>query len=361
MNILRRLGLSLAILLFSLSISLVALFISLYSIMSTPQPVKQALSASGIYSVAVADTLAQQTSGAVSSVSTTDPIIQQALKQALPPTFLQDSSNQTIDSVYAWLQGTTPSPTFSIDLTQVKSNFADTLATLIQQKLDALPLCSNLVAPPASVDDALSFTCMPRGVSSSQLASTVRQEALSNGLFSGTNTISADTFKDSKGKPVTDSLKIAPQIYHYYTIGLYALPLLTLLLVVAIIFWSSTKRAGIKRVAWIFITTGLGIMILAAIEVWLLHAGISFLNSAASTSTLQDKLYGALEILVTDMRTWWFGAGAAYVIIAIILFIVVKFNPAQPTLPMGDSRNGELPPLPISPTSPPPTTPVPPI
>jgi hypothetical protein len=361
MNILRRLGLSFTILIFSLSISLLALFISLYSIVSTPQPIKQALETSGIYSVAVDDTIAQQETA--TSLSSADPLVQQALKQALPPSFLQGASSQAIDSVYTWIQGKTASPDFTIDLTQVKNNFADNLAASVKQKLDALPQCTGYIAPAASVNDALSLSCMPRGVSSATIAADARQEAVDSGLFAGGNSINASSFKDGQGKPITDSLKIAPQVYHYYYIALYLLPLLIVLCIVAIIYWSATKRAGIKRVAWLFITTGAGIMIIAAVEVWLLHTGISLLSSTTSgVATIQGKLLVVLETLVTDMRTWWFVAGAAYFVVGIILLIILKFKPARPTLPMGNGgHNGELPPIvvsspPVTPPSTPPTS-----
>jgi hypothetical protein len=338
MNTLRRLGLSLSVLLFSLGISVLALLVSLHFVVDTPQPLKQAISTSGIYDVLVQDTVAKEESIS-SSLPMSDPGLQEALEQALPPSFVQSSSEQVINSTYNWIQGDTTAPNFSVDLNQARNDFADNVASYIQQKLGALPPCAQLMLPPTSVQELLDLTCMPRGVSIATIANTARQEALSSKLFSEDNVININTFKDKQGRPVTDQLTIIPKVHQFYTLSLYVLPVLILLLAIGVLFWSITKRAGIKRIAWLLISAGVTAMVFAVVEVWLLHAGISIFGIPATASpTLQDKLLMIVETLSTDLRIWWFGFGAGYTLLGVVLLIVLRFNKPRPELAMGEGR-----------------------
>jgi len=356
MNILRRLGLSLVVLIFSLSISLFALFVGLYSLLSNPQPIKDALRSSGIYTNLVQNVLEQQATSSPSYMST-DPTIQTALTQAMPPTFLENTANNFLDGIYDWIEGKTESPRFSVDLSQVRANFANNIAIDVKQKLDSLPVCPDLIAPPASTGDALSLTCMPQGISSTAIANSARQEALDNSPFNGT--FDASTLKDNQGRPLFASLTFVPAIYHYYVIALFLLPLCMGLCALAIVYLSATKRKGLKRMAWLLVSTGVGIMIIATLEVWLIRKGVSLLSSISnSNTTLQEKGTTIVETLVTDMRTWWFVAGAAYTLIGITTLIIVKLNPPKVTPLVPTSSNGELPP--VAPTQTPPTFPIPP-
>jgi hypothetical protein len=344
MNILRRLGLSIAVFLFSMGVSVFALFISVHFVIDTPQPLENALRTSGIYSAIVPNLITQQAK--TSALPYADPGIEQALEQALPPSFLQNSSEQVVNSIYAWVHGTTAAPAFSIDLSQVKNNFASNVATYVQQKLNALPACTQLVEPPTTVADVLSMTCMPYGVSSATIANDARQEALNGGLFPQNGTIDSSVFKDSQGKPLTDKLAIVPKIHHYYILSLYLLPVVILLSAVAVIFWSVTKRAGTKRIAWILVTTGVSSIVVALVGVWLLNESVTTLGglSASTPLAIQTKLLSIMATLAADLRIWWIGIGAGYAVAGIILLVVVKLNKPKQTLSMGDTKSYKQPP-----------------
>lgn len=339
MNTFRRFGLNVATFLFSVCISLIALLVSLHFVIDTPQPLKQVLSTSGIYDTPIQDVLAGE-EGLSSSLPLTDPGVQQALKEAVPPAFLQRSSEQALDSVYSWVQGNASELNFSIDLNPVKTDFANNIARYVRQKLDALPPCTHLIAPPTTSEEVLAMTCMPRGISSVTIANTARQEALDSRLFSENNTISPSTLKDRQGNPLTDRLAFIPTLHRYYVLSLYVLPLFAVVCAVAIFFWSITKRAGIKRIGWLLISAGIVSMIIAAIEVWFLHTGATLLGMPAATSpTIQDKLFFILETLASNLRSWWFGFGAGYALLGIVLLIILRFNRSKPTLTMGAQRN----------------------
>jgi hypothetical protein len=352
MNILRRFGLTISVLLFSLTISSIAAIIAIYFVFETPDNLKQALSTSGIYSTVAKDTLTQQ-AAASSALPINDPVIQEALDKALPPQFLQTSSEQAIDGIYKWVKGETAKPEFSIDLGSVKTSFTDNIVTQVQQKLSALPPCAQYSAPPTSLQEVLDLTCLPRGITAETITDNVKREAANSGLFAENTAITADTLKDPQGQPVTDSLAILPELHRYYVISLYVLPLLAILLAVAIIYLSVSKRAGVKKVAWTLITAGLTAVLFAVLGVWALQAGTSLLGVSDSPG-IQDKLLAVFTVLAVDLRSWWFGIGAGYTVVGIIMLVVLRFTRPEPTLAMGGTTQNTppltTPTLPVAPT-----------
>lgn len=328
MNIFRRIGLSLTIVLFSLCISALIVLISIRSVVDTPQPLEKALSNSGIYSSLVQNIITQQLNNS-SSPAASDADVQKALEQALSPSFLQQSTEKVINTTYGWAQGSTANPDFSIDLSSVKSAFADNIATLIQQRLNTLPQCPPGTAPPTTSDEVMSLSCLPRGIPSTNLTGVVRQETLSSNLFPTGNTLDINSIKNAQGQTLTDQLSIIPIAHQYYVYALYIIPILTILLSVAIIFLSSTKRSGIKRIAWPFITTGITSVIAAILGVWLLNEAVTRLGAAAS-GAIQDKMLLVIQTIVNDMRIWWIWLGGGYIVLGIILLVIVRLTRPRP-------------------------------
>lgn len=322
MGILRRFGLSLAIFIFSSCISLLALFVAVYAVFETPTSLKAALQTSGIY-------LALPRTDSPSAVTSalpekTDPGIQQAFANAFPPEFIQNSSEQAIDSIYNWLHGVTPTPDFSIDITSVKANFANNVATYLQQKLDSLPPCTGpLPQLPTSATDVANLTCRPPGITTTTLAEQARQEILASSLLSETTTINTSTFKDAEGKPLSDQLAFIPVLHQYYVTSLYVIPILIILCIIAIIFWSLDKRTGIKRIAWIFIGIGVTIATTSLVGVWLLQSGATLFGSADS---MQVAFIAILKTLAIELSSWWVGFGIAYIILGIVALVILRFT-----------------------------------
>jgi hypothetical protein len=339
MDILRRFAVSIAVLVLSFCLSLIALCVAFYVVFDSPQPLKQALRTSNVYEASVQSSIPQAEN---TSLPVTDPGIQKAYETAFPPNFAQDSSERAIDSIYNWAHGKSASPDFSVDLAPVKQNFADNTAQYVEQKLAALPLCVGYIAPPTAAEEILNLTCRPRGVSLEQIGQMVRQEILATKLLSDTDTIDTSSFKDANGQPLSDQLSFIPTVHQYFLISLYVVPILILLTISAIIFWSISKRAGIKRVAWILVVIGLTNVVFSIVEVWLLHAGASILAPGSTSPALQDKLLAALEILATQLRDWWLGFGVGYIVLSMIILIVLAFVKPKQKLTMGQPTTTQI-------------------
>lgn len=318
MDVLRKLGLGLAVTIFTVSSLALAFFAGLYTIANSPQTLENALSGSALF------TQLQQTVVAQASSSLPDdPGVQAALRQAVSPTFLQHSSQQLVANIYSWAQGTTPTPSFGVNISSVKTSFADNITTYLQQKLATLPPCTERITPPESLDDILALTCLPPSITPEIIASTARQDVLNSNLLGVDNTVDvSNEIGSSPGKTLTEQLAIIPQLYHLYLISLYILPVILLLCSLAIVFLSATKRGGIKRVAWLYISTGIVSGITAVGSVWLLGILASLLGS----TTTPGEVLTLIQTLASDIRQWWLIVSGVYIVLGIMLLIVIRLT-----------------------------------
>lgn len=319
MTILRRFGLLICASLFCGCLAGVAFLAGLHGVFTSPQPLKTALQNSGIYEEITPNIINAQM--ATSPLPLRDIGVKNALTQALSASFYQGASEQIIDGTYSWMSGGTASPKFSVDTTAVKNDFASNIATYIRQQMDSLPACERDTAPPTSAKDALSLTCLPQHVTPDMVADTARQQILANSLLVQGDSITPTTLKDGQGRTFQQQLAFMPWLYRAYLPALLLLPLLGALLGVAIVFLSATKRAGLRRVAWLVLSTGLVTLVLAVAGMELFHMGVRVFGLPGTLAfETQDKLVSVIELLGIDAQPWWLGIGAGYALLGAGLF-----------------------------------------
>jgi hypothetical protein len=329
MDVLRKLGLGLAVTILIVSSLTLAFFAGLYSLASSPQTLENTLSGSTLFTQ-LQQTIVTQASSSLPD----DPGVQAALSQAVSPTFLQHSSQQIVANVYSWMQGTAATPNFAIDISSVKTSFANNITTYLQQKLITLPPCTERIAPPESLDDILALTCLPPNITPETIADTAHQDVLNSNLLGVDNTIDiSNGIGSTPGKTLTEQLAIIPQLYHFYLLSLYILPVILLLCSLVIVFLSATRRGGIKRVAWLYISTGIVSGLAAAGSVWLLGILASLLGS----TTTPGELLTLIQTLASDIRQWWLIISSVYIVFGIILLTTVRLT--RPRLRTPQSGN----------------------
>lgn len=248
--------------LFTLAIIGAVLFV-----FGTPEGAKKALNDSGLYDNAVDSVLeatakeAKKESGDVLPLD--DPAIQSAVKDAVPPELLKDSSEVIIASLYDWLNGKTEKPEFAIDLNETKTKLVDGIAGAAQSRYEGLPVCTLEQLQSVGTDvDPFNAPCQVPGLASSSIAERVRQELLTNNEFLKDTVITADNLpKDEQGNGIADNFSAVPGIF-----GLIkSLPLLlgfvSLLLAVAVMFLSESKRIGLRRIGITLVGTGIFLLI----------------------------------------------------------------------------------------------------
>jgi hypothetical protein len=254
--------------------------------------VKQLVAEGGIYHTAVPSIL-QQTrtiSTNLGEVSTSYPIIKNAANAALTPQYIQQNAETVIDSIYEWLDGKTTQPDFKVDLSGIKTSFADNVAAAAKQRLSTLPKCKTLAQ--AQAFSALNASCVPPGLNLNIAAAQVKKSIAGEKDFLGKATLSADTFKnEGSGQSIFEGkYKNAPKQYQRAKKTPLILSVLTILTGLGIVFLSSSWQNGLRHVGIYLAIVGVLMLIFS----WTL-------NRTVSTKVI-PKITNENVILQQDIR-----------------------------------------------------------
>lgn len=346
MSFARRAGLTYLASLFSISLLAFVMLISLWAVLGTSGPLKTALAESGIYQSVVGNILEQsskENTTTPGAIEVNTPEIKQRIQNAFPPGDLQTNVEKMIDGTYAWLQGKTPAPSFSIDFSQNKTALADSLSGYASERLAALPPCSP--ATNTAGFNALNATCLPPGLDTNTAAQQVKDDIANNKEFLDNPTITADEIKNDQGQNLTEQLQVLQRLYRSIVWGAIITALLALATAAGVIFWSAERLKGVGRVAKTVLTTGISLLLLGWIGVYLFERlTTSALKNASPQPPLQNEILQAILSLLGDFRVWWLGFGIAFVIIGggllFWLRLKQKSNPSPPINFSGSSAAG---------------------
>lgn len=329
-------------------------------VFSTPDSLKGALKDSGFYNGAIKDGLSQaqkeqqkepnQSGEAKDEIPLDQPGVQEVIQNAASPAFLQTQTEKSLDAVYSWLQGKTPTLDFAVDLQDVKTRLADGLSTYVQQHLTSLPACAS----GASQNDIDPFnaTCVPQGTNISEVAAKAKDQ-VTQGDFLKDVQLTASSIKTSDGKTLEEKLQKVPDIYKTVNWTIYAAGLLAILLALAVILLSSTRRAGLKRVAIIAIVVGAIVTILG----WLTSFAMQRASQAMTESdALQERALSIAKLLAQDIRGWWMGYGIMLLVLGIGTLIALHFIKSKGGRPAPVAPTQEDTPSPSLPAAEQPTT-----
>lgn len=326
MQFLRKAALTAAASLFGITLFSFGLTWGLYQVFSTPNQLKASISESGLYDSAVASILKQKASDPSTAVSgdlpTNNPELQKVIEDAFPPQLLQTQAEQVIDASYSWISGDASSLQFSLDFSQAKTNLANGMQQYVQKRLSSLPQCTADSIPSGDVD-AFTTTCLPPGTDVAAIAQQVHDKFM-NGDFLKDTKITPETLKTSDGKSLQSQLHVAPDAYKYAKWSVYGGALLALVLAVAIVFLSATRRGGVRRVAVASISIGICSAILAVLSSIAVHQLVNkFTETAKSNTTLQPQLSKLAQSLADDLRNWWTIFGLTCVLCGIAALIAL--------------------------------------
>jgi predicted PurR-regulated permease PerM len=326
MQFLRKAALTAAASLFGITLFSFGLTWSLYQVFSTPHQLKTSINESGLYDSAVATILKEKARDPSTAVSgdlpVNNPELQKVIEDAFPPQLLKTQAEQVIDSSYSWISGDASSLQFSLDFTQAKTNLANGMQQYAQKRLGSLPQCTADTIPTGDVD-AFNATCLPPGADVAALAQQVHDKIMGGDFLKDTK-ITPETLKTSDGKSLQSQLHAAPDAYKYATWSVYGGALLALLLAVAIVFLSATRRGGVRRVAIASISIGICSVILGVLSSLAVHQLVNKItNTATSNTSLQPQVSKLAQSLADDLRNWWAIFGLTCVLCGIATLIAL--------------------------------------
>lgn len=201
-------------------------------------------------------------SALATSVTDSDAAVRHAAESAFPPQLLRHNARTFIDSNYAWLEGKTETPEFAIDLSEAKLNFAEQVGAYVRSYSATLPECTpaQLAVQQNQPVDPLTATCRPPGITPEVLGAETTQKLSTSGEFLSNPVITAQTLnpRDDKGgsQPYYKKLAKAPEMYQLGQKMPLLLGALAILSAIGIVFLSSQRRRGLRRVSIILLIAG---------------------------------------------------------------------------------------------------------
>jgi hypothetical protein len=284
-------------------------------------PIKKVLADSGIYSSVVSSALDQAKNSAGDSgggISLSSPGVKTAAENAITPAYLRQNTEKVLDSVYAWLNGKTATPDFSIDVSSIKATFAAEAGKAAQAQAASLPKCTS-AQPTNNSFDPFSATCLPAGMTPAQAAATVKNDIASGQGFLKEPAITADSVKSAgtNQSVFNDQLKNAPQAYQKIKKTPIILGILSLVTILGMIFLSTSRRRGLRRAGTILLIVGVVVVIFA----WVLNWGV---NQKAlpklnmDNKVLQEKVRLLAKDLTGNLDKTYYIFGGVYAALGVL-------------------------------------------
>jgi hypothetical protein len=257
-------------------------------------------------------------------------VVQEAAQSAFPQSLLKQDTQTFLNSNYAWLEGKTATPSFNIDLSGAKQEFATKVAqSSVATHLTNLPACTVSQTLQLQSANPLLLSCRPVGVSTQVEVAQISQQVANNGSFLGNPVITASTFSNKGAggnRPYYARFSKLPKAYQITQQLPWILGIVAIVSMIGITFWSRSKRAGLRRIGITLLTAG----VLLVIDKVATDAGFNKLKDKAFNSLnnhqIQQSLtsfahYVEAELVKIDL---WFGI--VYIAIAVILLGILLFT-----------------------------------
>lgn len=333
MNILRKIGVSLSAMLLTTALFSVAWSSVAISTIHNRNTIKGWLDETNAYSRVVDIALEKlKTSKEADSqnLPMDDPLIQDAAKTAFSPEFLKEQVELVLNNVYSWLDGSVPTLSFSIDLSEAKQKLAAGIGAYVEARVAGLPVC----ATKSTVDfDGFTSICRPKALSATQAGQEVANGILTGKDFFQDTTLSSDDIKtkDSNGKEVpigdTEQAKIVRTSYQVAGFAPLALGVLALLGALGVIFISRDHLAGVRRVGVVLLSAGVVFLVTSLALGALKELGDKKVNESTTSSAAEKALFvDMVKVVSDDIRSvlvkftaGYLGVGVAAVAGVIIL------------------------------------------
>lgn len=179
--------------------------------------------------------------------------------KSVTPEFVQTTTESIIDGTFAWLKGNTPEPFFTIETSAVKASLQRDTADYLQARLQALPVCDANI----SRIDPLTTDCRPPQVSES-VANAAASELVQSMPLLGKSEITASSLGMGDVISRNPIVKHLPTGYKVSTVLPYAFAVISLICAIIIIFASTLRHKGWRRVGHSFVLAGL-LLVLAGL------------------------------------------------------------------------------------------------
>lgn len=334
---------------FKLSIYLVAVSAAVITVFGTPTNIKDTLKNSGVYGDVVSSVIDQaknNQTGDTKAVPIDNPEVQAAIKNALPPDYIEQNAGQAIDGIFSWLQGRTETPQFAIDLNEAKQRLATGVADAAYSRAIGLPPCtaSQLQNLDRNNIDIFTIPCLPPGVNLQAERDKLASSIASNDQVLDDATISSEDLPKENGQNVFDRADAVPTLYQWFVRSPWILAGLALVTAAGLLFLHDDRRRGLLVIGRALLVTGI-ILVVSALLVNYVAGTVKLTGEAGDAQAAVTDLIRTLARQFNDVLIK-FGAGYALVGAGILLglrFTRPKVLEQKPTPNPSDTPVAETP------------------
>ena len=263
------------------------------------------------------------------SISFKDAQVRDAAKKTFTPDVLKKISHQVLTANYAWLDGSVPTPTFSIDLTQQKQQFADEVGKTTQTYLAGLPVCTTAQLQQLQNEltsiDPFALPCRPPMVTPQLEASLVTQELNNSKAFLDVPVITANSSQlnpNNASVPYYQRFSKAPRLYQLETKLPWMYGVLALISLLGIIALARTRRRGARLIGFVMVVSGLFLIAIKLVADKVVNRVAEHVFNQANIGPLQESLTDFMRFVEHQIVKVDFLFGIAFLVIGVVLAAV---------------------------------------
>jgi hypothetical protein len=256
-----------------------------------------------------------------------NPQVQKFLGTSLDNSKVQAEGDQAVDGIYNWLEGKSPQPKISIDVSPDSSSLSDAATKYAA----TLPACAPGQSPGTDVAaNPLAATCLPPGVSVDAIRSYVNSQIADNPALTATPPLTQDDIKLTQGKTIMDSFGFAPKVYHWAQL----LPLISgvaIIIFMVLLLLILRPVRGTRSIGKHLLSVGITLGVCAWLLAWGLEKGLStFLpknanpNVGDALTKLTNLFDDAYRDNIVHLSEYMAAAGLVLFVLAIALGFILK-------------------------------------
>lgn len=289
-----------------------------------------------------------------------------AAQSAFPPNVLRENVEKVLDGTYDWLEGRTDSLRFTLDLSEERRIFIDSLGSQAMTRVAGLPACTEGIG--TENFDPFQAACAPTGFDAAAQIENLKTELAANPDFFGDPVITESDVKINNESPAAGNtsqtqkspgevFKEAPRWYGYAKLSPVALSLLAVLNAVFIWLLSRPHKTVLKKLGGLFLSASIALAISGAgsrlLMNWLSNGGLKMEGDANGVA---EAVILPLIREVNRSLAWWsFVFAGLYAAVAIVLLAIwfsVRHHRAssplaaeEPAPPINDSSGKNAKPI----------------
>ena len=334
MAFLKKTGLFLLAQVFGFSILSLAIVFSFNSVFSKPTNIKHALKESKVYD-SIAEKIKNETLSQISKDSSTkvnEKIIKDALNKVITPTLMQQNGDKVIDGTYKWLDGTTETPEFNIDIAGIQKQVTDSISDSAVKHVTTLPACTpeqlkNLQLSTISTDDPFSLQCNFPGLNVEELKTKYNTELNSGDKGDGIASqkeFSSKDIKNEQGQSIFSESKDITKVYKVVQILPIIFGVLAILSGIGLFFWSDTRAKGVRKISIKLLFAGIGLLLIFIGSIVFLEKGLNYIP--IDITDLKNAFVSFIKILSKEFNKPLLFFAANFFVFGTAGLIIPKLN-----------------------------------